>query len=52
MKTYISPKIDLHNIIIEETFTNSSAITKPLSSDDVQTEWEIGIDQNATYSWE
>jgi len=52
MKSYTSPKIDIFYIKVEETFANGSAITKPSSYEDVKTEWDIGVDQQSTHSWE
>lgn len=52
MKTYISPKIETFLIEIEETIANGSALTKPMSYQDVETEWEIGQDVENSFTWE
>ncbi|MCA5006605.1 hypothetical protein [Sphingobacterium bovistauri] len=52
MKFYKSPKIELFVIEIEETIANGSALTKPMSSSDVNTEWETGQNVENTFTWE
>lgn len=52
MKKYIPPKINVFVVEIEETIANGSALTKPMSSNDVKTEWEIGENVEKTFTWE
>lgn len=54
MKKYRKPLWNIYYIKIEDTITNSSALYKPNSnSNDLQTEWEIGIDDvEENFKWD
>lgn len=48
---YTSPKFEVIIIEIEDCLATGSAITKAENISDINTEWEQGIDQNLTFSW-
>lgn len=52
MKKYHKPYWELYSIKIEETISNSSAVTQPQNPENVLTTWETGEDQEETFFWE
>lgn len=49
---YKQPIIMLASIQIEECIVAQSALTKPVSSNDVKQEWETDTDVTQSFTWD